>query len=427
MTNRRRILVIGPAMLADYVRRALPDREVCVETQALGGVWQAGRSEFGEVLLSLSLGERALRAVRSLRQVAPEARIVLTCAAGNEPRARQALDEGADDYLIEPLRDEDFKQMFRQQGRTISRPSNNGHGPTHAEIIELSDVLQKLGDGPRPTLERLAALVRHALDATGVAIRLDELRASIGDDTEAVLEEPILRQGQAVGAVRVNRRARGTYSASSAARLADLGRLIEATVAQAAKHSSLRTLAWTDDLSQLHNRRYFEERLDELLARAAADQSRVTVLFFDIDDFKGYNDAYGHDVGDDLIREVAVLLKRCSRADDVVARYGGDEFAIIFWDAEQPRVPGSEHPHDPMALAERFQQAIREHSFQCLGPDAPGPVTLTGGLACYPTHGRTRAALLRAADQVLLATKRAGKNRIGLAGEPSAETQQPTR
>ena len=99
----------------------------------------------------------------------------------------------------------------------------------------------------------------------------------------------------------------------------------------------------------------------------------------------------------------------------MVARYGGDEFAVILWDAEEPRVPGSSHPTDVLAVAERFQAVIRDHDFKCLGTRAPGPVTISGGLACFPWDGKTRAELLHAADNALLSAKRGGKNHIVLA------------
>jgi two-component system cell cycle response regulator len=157
----------------------------------------------------------------------------------------------------------------------------------------------------------------------------------------------------------------------------------------------------------------------------------VTVLLFDIDDFKSYNDRYGHEVGDKLIREVAVLLRRCTRECDIVVRYGGDEFAVVFWDAEKQRVPGSEHPQEPIELATRFCQAIAQHDFECLGSDAPGPVTISGGLACFPWHGNTRERLIAAADEALLTAKRTGKNRIHLAGkadeEPTSLTAEPRK
>ena len=408
------ILVVGPPHLAAHAREAFANREVIGVPHPLAGLWRLGHEPLQDVLVALNASRDMLRALRSMRQIAPQARIVVACSATEEPQARQALDHGADDYLLEPLAEADLRRSFRPAPRAVTPP--DGPGAMLSEVLHFGEILRNLAEGPQATLDRCALLVMQALGSRGVALRLDDLNASIGDVAAPVLEEPIRRGSQIVGRVQLGPRAGGSYTGALASRLSDLGVLVEAAVREARERDRLHELAWTDDLSQLHNRRYCELILTRLLSGAAERQSRVTVVMFDIDDFKAYNDAYGHDTGDALIREVGVLLKRCSRADDVVARFGGDEFVVLLWDAEEPRVPGSRHPSEAPALAERYQRAINEHSFQCLGPHAPGPVTLSGGLACFPWHGTSREELLRAADRALLTAKRAGKNRIVLAG-----------
>jgi diguanylate cyclase (GGDEF)-like protein len=421
MERRARLLLIGAATLRDTLARALPGHELIVAEHPLGGVWKGGREAHDNVLVSLGVGSRALQVVSSLRRLSPEMRIIVSCTAPDEPLARRALSEGADDYILEPIRREDIQHAFHVTPTEPLPAARDPTGPSMEEIVKLGEVLRKLGDGVRPTLDRLAALLQETFDATGVTIQFDDMASSAGDASDPVLEE-VIRHGETpIGRITLGRRARGTYAAGTAARLSEYARLIEATAAQARERQRWRQLAWTDDLSTLHNRRYFEHVVDELIEKATEKRLRVTVLLFDIDDFKSYNDAFGHETGDKLIQEVARLLKTCTRERDVVVRYGGDEFAVVFWDAEKQRVPGSEHPREPMALATRFCKAIAEHDFECLGSAAPGPVTISGGLACFPWNGRTREVLMAAADEALLAAKRTGKNCIHLAGSSDEE------
>jgi len=403
------------------VARALPRcRSLGIEN-LLGGVWTVGRRNFDAVVVSLGLGTGVVPALRSLRQVAPAVRIVVTLPPAEEPRAREVLAAGADDYVLEPVVREDLEAALQIN----AAPASNGQepaGPTVEELVEFGEVLRNLGEGAGPTLERLAGLVQKAFGAEGAVVRLDDLLVATGVAGTPVLQEPIHRQDTVVGSLGLGRRLRGSYSVSSAARLGDYARLVETVLAQVREREHWQALAWHDDLTGLHNRRYFETRLDQLIGGALDERQRLTVLLFDIDDFKTYNDRYGHDTGDALLREVATLLTHCSRERDIVSRYGGDEFAVVLWDAEKPRVPGSQHPSDPMALADRFRKAITEHHFACLGPMAPGPVTISGGLACLPWDGKSRAELMKAADAALLEAKRTGKNRLALANGSSGET-----
>jgi len=414
MRGDARILVIGSAALGGDIARALPRcRGVTVDTP-LTGLWTVGHEAFDGVVVSLSGGRGDPRVISGLRDVAPRARIVVTCAAAQEPQARAAIKSGADDYILEPVSPDDLRAAF-ELAPAAPGAVQVGNLPSFQEIVQLGDVLKSLGAGPQAALDRLAGMLRQAFETDGVTIQMDELSAGAGATGTAVLQELVRRHDQVVGSVALGPRTGGTYTPADAARLADYARLIETIVAQARDQAHWQDLAWRDDLSGLRNRRYFDATLDELLTRANEQRLRVTVILFDIDGFKSYNDTYGHDTGDALIREVALLLTRCSRERDVVARYGGDEFAIIIWDSEGPRVPGSQHPRDALEVAERFQTVIRGHEFKCVGPGAPGPVTLSGGLACFPWDGKTRVEIVRAADAALLAAKQNGKDYIELA------------
>ena len=176
--------------------------------------------------------------------------------------------------------------------------------------------------------------------------------------------------------------------------------------------TDLRRLAMTDELTGVWNRRYFLRFLERRLEEAAAERQQVTLLVFDIDNFKQYNDRFGHPAGDQILRETARLIQSLVRDHDVVARIGGDEFAVVFWDKGEPRHLGSQHPDNVIAIARRFQKAICEHRFPKLGKDAVGKLTVSGGLAGFPWDGRTPDELIAQADTMALQSKRKGKNAV---------------
>lgn len=179
----------------------------------------------------------------------------------------------------------------------------------------------------------------------------------------------------------------------------------------------LRLEADTDYLTGAHNRRYFFRRVDEVLLQAGnKDEFRAAMLLYDLDDFKSYNDCYGHSVGDEILRDTAKLISTMCRSQDIVARVGGDEFAVLFWDIK-PRRENSRPLSEAVELADRFREAITTLKPASLGEQAQGRLTISGGLASYPQHGRDCAALLKSADEGLLTAKRTGKNSIVICGE----------
>lgn len=195
----------------------------------------------------------------------------------------------------------------------------------------------------------------------------------------------------------------------------------------------LEKLVTQDDLTGLKNRRYIRHFLPTILNRAGMNGCQVTLLLFDIDDFKHYNDAYGHAVGDNVLRQAARLIQRCCRAQDVVARLGGDEFAVVFWntpetlkgrtetDEQDRRGKVSHHPREAIFMAERFRKEMSEALFEYLGPKGKGSLTISGGLSTYPIDAKTAEELFEKADHAMLEAKRSGKNQIYLVGQPKNE------
>jgi len=194
----------------------------------------------------------------------------------------------------------------------------------------------------------------------------------------------------------------------------------------------LEELATVDELTGLKNRRYMWEFARQIIEHAQAENGRVTLLLFDIDNFKHYNDVYDHSAGDEVLKQAAVLMRRCCRPHDVVGRIGGDEFAVVFWDDpnrqpqgtdEERRSARADHPSEPIFIAKRFRRELKKTELDLLGPDGKGELTISGGLASFPRDGLTIDELFRQADKALLEAKRSGKNRVYLVGKSSSDIE----
>ncbi|HUV40221.1 MAG TPA: GGDEF domain-containing protein [Sedimentisphaerales bacterium] len=198
----------------------------------------------------------------------------------------------------------------------------------------------------------------------------------------------------------------------------------------ALKLKTLEKLATTDELTGLKNRRYIREFCKQVIERSNRENGRVTLLIFDIDNFKHYNDVYGHSAGDEVLRQAGLLMQRCCRRHDVIARVGGDEFVVVFWDdpqletissAGERRSALTDHPKEVIFIAKRFRKELKKTEFHLLGPEGKGVLTISGGLAGYPQDGSTVEELFEQADKALLEAKSRGKNRIYLVGEPEGD------
>jgi diguanylate cyclase (GGDEF)-like protein len=155
-------------------------------------------------------------------------------------------------------------------------------------------------------------------------------------------------------------------------------------------------LSNSDSLTSLWNHGYFQYLLGEEIKRSSLAKSRFTLLMIDIDNFKAFNDTYGHQAGDSMLREISGKFRDISRKIDIIARYGGEEFGIIL-----PMTKKEE----ALILAERIRKAVE------ISPGLKN-ITISMGVASFPEDGDTKEALIAKADKALYEAKRSGKNRI---------------
>ena len=161
-------------------------------------------------------------------------------------------------------------------------------------------------------------------------------------------------------------------------------------------------LAITDPLTGLHNRRYLDSHLRSLIDRSKEAGKPVALLAFDLDFFKGINDTYGHDAGDDVLREFAHRLKKSVRGIDLVVRQGGEEFLVV--------MPETDSKYAVM-VANRLRQDVEDELFNTRTEDRI-PVTVSVGVAELQGDDDDADSLMRRADQALYAAKRDGRNRV---------------
>lgn len=158
-----------------------------------------------------------------------------------------------------------------------------------------------------------------------------------------------------------------------------------------------------DDLTGLYNRQYFIDAVAQNIALAKRNQNDLSILFIDVDDFKDVNDLYGHDLGDQALRQISKVISEVIRKSDIAARYGGEEFIVLL-----PLTASIE----ALVLAERIRERVEACQLEVDGKVLN--ITISGGIASYPVNAQSAEALITLADSALYYAKGAGKNNISL-------------
>lgn len=225
----------------------------------------------------------------------------------------------------------------------------------------------------------------------------------VGDLTRTHLCVPILAQGETLGLLHFQ--AKGDLSVLEALELtfrSSFAGQIGLSIANIRLRDALRSQSTRDPLTGLYNRRYLEETLNRELRRAARAKQNLGVMLIDLDHFKNFNDAFGHDAGDAVLREAGLCLAKGIRAEDVVCRYGGEEFVIVMPTANAEAI---------RARAERLRQKMRGMTVVHEGKSM-GMITISVGAAVFPQHGTTAQQLIAAADGALYEAKRNGRDQV---------------
>ena len=446
--SAQRILLIGDSEREIYrtLVGALPGTVVSSAATVFDGIAELSAADYSTVLVAAEpIERRPEAAVQTLRAVAGDSRIILFGHPTLELLSRKMLQFGCDDYMVTPASSAELQQMLGAPSLRLAGDAEMGEpeeedagGEPQPVPANSASLIEKL-----PVLDLfLDAMLQHPHDAPAAAVR--EINARLTPDLELRLTKPgeqppqVPPDRQLVSHV-IHIAAESTGSlhllfpadedaATGRHSLAQLSFFFSKLVSLQDRHNRLQKLAITDELTGLYNARYFRHFLSRILEKGRTMRFPVTLLLFDIDDFKKYNDQYGHGTGDEILVQTATMMRRCCRDHDLVARIGGDEFAVVFWEKEGPRQPrdtrgpvSSRPPQTPVQVFERFKRLMAGAEFTGLGSTGRGTLGISGGLAVFPYDATDAAGLIKAADEFLMfGAKQGGKNSIYLVGGESA-------
>ena len=386
-----------------------------------------------------------MEVLQHTRERYPGVEVVVITALDKVDPAVRAIKNGAAEYLVKPVKPEVLNHAVNRALMTRALLAENAALKRHLSLVEAGQRLLTTLDRPRLAQAASSAFLQLAQcdgvllwARSGDRVRLE---ASEGVSAEALRhlvvrydaelpdlparpfkaawpEGPGRALGFPVGETSRHRgwalllsRNPGTEMAREAAEY--LARHLALAWDHVERFTRVEDLAYLDDLTRLYNARYLDEALD----RELQSRGPFSLLFLDLDHFKSVNDTHGHLVGSKLLVEAARVVKSCTRDQDVVARWGGDEYVVLLRETDSGGA---------LKVAERIRRTVEAHAFLAREGYGLG-VTVCIGVASHPEHGVDRRTLLDLADRAMYRGKRTSRNVVYVAAPNSEEVVGRTR
>jgi diguanylate cyclase (GGDEF)-like protein len=232
----------------------------------------------------------------------------------------------------------------------------------------------------------------------------DNIDQRTGFTTRSIVCIPLTIHGKVLGVIEIiNVADMELFKAKDLPILIILADYAAIAIENSQYFARIQRMSVTDEYTGFYNVRYLHHILDELIMKADKDDTKIAVVFGDIDNFKDVVDEYGHLLGSQVLKEIAVTISRCLTEKDILVKYGGDEYVIILPDRNKL---------EALDLAETILQSLRESTYLKSRPD-PVKITASFGIAVYPDDAHTKKDLLLLADNSMYEVKRNRKDGIG--------------
>ena len=260
-------------------------------------------------------------------------------------------------------------------------------------------------------LVKEGGLTHHILEEGGLFVVEDTGKVdffknplAVGEGIRSLIAVPLKIQDKIVGILYVDDFKPRQFQGNRLRALSVLASFASMSINNAQLYEETQKLACTDGLTSLYNHRQFKQMLKEEISRADRYEKKMTMIMFDIDNFKLFNDQYGHPSGDKVLAAIGCIMRQTLRDCDFAFRYGGEEFVAIL--PETGITAG-------VTVANRMAESIRENSKRFLSDIAPEHiVTVSIGVASFPRDGKDDVDLLRVVDDMLYKAKAQGKDRV---------------